>query len=73
MTSNIQFKPDRIYPVSYTHLDVYKRQPLECWGYSKEEINKKVDELLRLVGLENKAKNKPKHLSGGQKLSLIHI
>ena len=33
----------------------------------KEEINKKVDELLRLVGLENKAKNKPKHLSGGQK------
>ena len=41
--------------------------PLECWGYSKEEINKKVDELLRLVGLEAKAKNKPKHLSGGQK------
>ena len=50
-------------------LNVYENValPLECWGYSKEEINKKVDELLRLVGLENKAKNKPKHLSGGQK------
>lgn len=50
-------------------LNVYENValPLECWGYSKEEINKKADELLRLVGLENKAKNKPKHLSGGQK------
>ena len=50
-------------------LNVYENValPLECWGYSKEEINKKVDELLRLVGLENKAKDKPKHLSGGQK------
>ena len=50
-------------------LNVYENValPLVCWGYSKEEINKKVDELLRLVGLENKAKNKPKHLSGGQK------
>lgn len=50
-------------------LNVYENiaLPLECWGYSKEEINKKVDELLKLVGLEDKAKNKPKHLSGGQK------
>ena len=41
--------------------------PLECWGYSKEEISKKVNELLKLVGLEDKAKDRPKHLSGGQK------
>lgn len=50
-------------------LNVYENiaLPLECWGYSKEEISKKVDELLKLVGLEDKSKNKPKHLSGGQK------
>lgn len=41
--------------------------PLEVWGYKKEDINKKVDELLRLVGLEDKARSKPEELSGGQK------
>ena len=41
--------------------------PMETWGYKKEEINKRVKELLELVGLYDKAKSIPKELSGGQK------
>lgn len=41
--------------------------PLEVWGWKKEEIQKRVTELLKLVGLEDKAKSKPRELSGGQK------
>lgn len=41
--------------------------PLEVWGYSKEKINERVLELLKLVGLEDKRDNKPAALSGGQK------
>lgn len=41
--------------------------PLEVWGYKKPQIEKRVLELLKLVGLENKAKSKPSELSGGQK------
>lgn len=41
--------------------------PMELWGYSKEEISKKVKELLTLVGLENKLDSYPSQLSGGQK------
>ena len=41
--------------------------PLEVWGYNKEQINKRVNELLEIVGLSNKAKSKPRELSGGQK------
>lgn len=41
--------------------------PLETWGYSKEDIEKRVKELLALVGLEDKANSRPKELSGGQK------
>ena len=41
--------------------------PLEVWGYGKKEIEEKVLELLRLVGLEDKKDNKPSQLSGGQK------
>lgn len=41
--------------------------PLEVWGFSKEKIDKKVSELLKLVSLENKANSKPSELSGGQK------
>lgn len=41
--------------------------PMETWGYSKEDINKRVKELLSLVGLEDKAYSMPKELSGGQK------
>lgn len=41
--------------------------PLECFKYPKDEINKRVDELLTLVGIEDKKNMKPRNLSGGQK------
>ena len=41
--------------------------PLECFKYSKNEINKKVSELLDLVGISDKKNDKPRNLSGGQK------
>lgn len=41
--------------------------PLECFKYSKEDIEKRVSELLELVGLSDKKKSKPRELSGGQK------
>lgn len=40
---------------------------LELDHVNKEEINRKVNELLKIVGLEEKAKDYPKSLSGGQK------
>lgn len=41
--------------------------PLQIWKKDKKHIDKKVRELLNLVGLENKAKSYPRELSGGQK------
>ncbi|RLJ33250.1 D-methionine transport system ATP-binding protein [Chryseobacterium sp. 7] len=41
--------------------------PLELDNTSKDEINRKVNELLKIVGLEDKANDYPKSLSGGQK------
>ncbi|MDY2736191.1 methionine ABC transporter ATP-binding protein [Intestinibacter sp.] len=41
--------------------------PLECFKYSKAEIEKKVNNLLELVGLSDKKNVKPRNLSGGQK------
>ena len=41
--------------------------PLELDHVSKAEISKKVNELLKVVGLEDKANDYPKSLSGGQK------
>lgn len=41
--------------------------PLVTWGYDKNDINRKVMELLKLVGLSDKAKYKISELSGGQK------
>lgn len=48
---------------------VYKNVaiPMECWGYSKKEIDEKVRKLIKLVGLEDKINSKPRQLSGGQK------
>ena len=40
--------------------------PLELDGMNKESINSRVSELLKLVGLENKADSYPSQLSGGQ-------
>ncbi|AFS78158.1 D-methionine ABC transporter ATP-binding protein MetN [Gottschalkia acidurici 9a] len=41
--------------------------PMECWGYKKDEIDKKVKELLELVDISDKINDKPRSLSGGQK------
>ena len=41
--------------------------PLKLAGKSSEEIKQKVEPLLKLVGLENKAHQYPSQLSGGQK------
>ncbi|SHK62568.1 methionine ABC transporter ATP-binding protein [Desulforamulus aeronauticus] len=41
--------------------------PLEISGVAKAEINKKVTNLLELVGLADKAQSYPSQLSGGQK------
>ena len=41
--------------------------PMKCWKYSKDEIDKRVHELLNLVELKDKSKVKPRNLSGGEK------
>ncbi len=41
--------------------------PLKYQGLTKAEINRKVDSLLKLVGLEDKSSMYPSELSGGQK------
>lgn len=41
--------------------------PLECFGYSKAKKEKRVMELLELVGLKERRNDKPRNLSGGQK------
>lgn len=41
--------------------------PLECWKYKRSQIDKKVKELVKIVGLEEKINEKAKNLSGGQK------
>ena len=41
--------------------------PLEISGWKKNNINRRVDELLEIVGLSSKKENYPEQLSGGQK------
>ncbi len=43
------------------------RFPLELVKTPKEQANRRIDELLRLVGLQDKAKAYPSQISGGQK------
>ncbi|CDF57603.1 methionine ABC transporter ATP-binding protein [Thermobrachium celere] len=49
--------------------NVYKNVafPLEIAGYKREYIDKRVKELLEIVGLEDKEREYPSNLSGGQK------
>ena len=43
-------------------------EPLRAHGFAKQEIGKRVDELLKLVGLEPSHANRyPQHFSGGQR------
>lgn len=48
---------------------VYKNiaMPMECWGYPNKVIENKVNDLLNLVKMTDKANAMPKELSGGQK------
>ncbi len=41
--------------------------PLQLWGGEKVYTRRKVDELLKLVGLSHKVKSMPKELSGGER------
>jgi len=41
--------------------------PMEVWGYSKADIEKRVDELLEIIDLKDKKHERIKNLSGGQK------
>ncbi len=41
--------------------------PLKCWKYKNSYIDKKVKELLAMVGISDKIYSLPKELSGGQK------
>ncbi|TWO19834.1 methionine ABC transporter ATP-binding protein [Campylobacter hyointestinalis] len=41
--------------------------PLRLWKFDKNYINKRVNELLDLIGLKDKSRSYPSQLSGGQK------
>ena len=41
--------------------------PLRCWKYKSAFIDKRVKELLEIVGIREKMRQKPRELSGGQK------
>lgn len=41
--------------------------PMECWGFDKQEIQKRVLKYAELVGLSDKLSSRPDQLSGGQK------
>lgn len=41
--------------------------PLQCWGYSKKDIEKRVTELMEMVHISEKRTAYPRELSGGQK------
>ena len=41
--------------------------PLRCWGYTSKEIDRKVNRLLDVIGIPEKADARSTELSGGQK------
>lgn len=53
----------------YPHMTVYKNMAfaLELRKVPKDEIDKKVREAAKILGLEEYLKRKPKELSGGQR------
>ena len=59
----------------FQHFSLLERQtvrqnvalPMKCWHRDKAQADKKVSELLELVGLQDRADARPKNLSGGQK------
>ena len=52
----------RPHPVSYTHLDVYKRQLMDRRKVNEERLN----DLLQMLGLKERRTHLPNQLSGGQ-------
>lgn len=50
-------------------LSVYENiaLPMKCWCYRKEHVDKKIKELVELVGIPDKLYARPEELSGGQK------
>ena len=50
-------------------LNVYENValPMKCWKYPKQEVDRRVRELIELVGLSEKLHAYPAQLSGGQK------
>lgn len=59
----------------FQHFSLLERQnvynniaiPMKCWGYKKNEIEEKVMELVKIVGIEDKIYQKPRELSRGQR------
>lgn len=53
----------------YPHMDVYNNMAfgLKLRKFPKAEIDKRVNEAARVLGIENLLKRKPKELSGGQR------
>ncbi|NLY09699.1 MAG: ATP-binding cassette domain-containing protein, partial [Tissierellia bacterium] len=45
--------------------------PMVCWIFPKNVIDKRVKELLELVGIIDKINEKPRNLSGGQKQRVV--
>ena len=56
-----------------TVLDNITLAPMQCLKMPKEEAEKKAYELLKMVGLEDKANGYPRKLSGGQKQRLAIV
>ncbi|MFA5292708.1 MAG: sn-glycerol-3-phosphate ABC transporter ATP-binding protein UgpC [Phycisphaerae bacterium] len=53
----------------YPHMDVYKNMAigLKLRKFPKKEIDQRVQETARILGIENLLKRKPRELSGGQR------
>jgi len=62
---NLMFQSYALFP----HMNVFKNVAygLEREGLGKDEVRRRVDEVLKTVGLTDKANARPAQLSGGQK------